>query len=36
MPIVSDGDEAIAYLSKQGQYADTERFVVPQLWVFST
>lgn len=31
MSIVSDGDEAIAYLSKEGQYADTERFPVPLL-----
>lgn len=31
MSIVSDGDEAIAYLSKQGQYADTDRFPTPLL-----
>ena len=31
MSIVSDGDEAIAYLAKEGQYADTESFPVPLL-----
>ncbi|MCC0179740.1 response regulator [Waterburya agarophytonicola K14] len=31
MSIVSDGDEAIAYLSRQGQYVDTERFPIPLL-----
>ena len=31
MSIVADGDEAVAYLSKKGQYADTEAFPVPSL-----
>ena len=31
MSIVSDGDEAISYLAKQGKYADTESFPVPLL-----
>ena len=31
MSIVGDGDEAIAYLSQEGQYADTENFPVPIL-----
>jgi len=31
MSIVADGDEAIAYLSRQGKYADTEAFPVPSL-----
>ena len=31
MSIVTDGDEAIAYLSQDGQYADTESFPVPLL-----
>lgn len=31
MSIVSDGDEAIAYLSRQGKYADTERYPMPLL-----
>ena len=31
MSIVADGDEAIAYLSKQGKYADTEHFPAPFL-----
>lgn len=29
MTIVSDGDEAIAYLSQQGKYADTETYSTP-------
>ena len=31
MSIVSDGDEAIAYLSQERQYANTEKFPVPVL-----
>ena len=31
MSIVSDGDEAIAYLSQTGQYADIEKFPIPSL-----
>ena len=31
MSIVADGDEAVAYLSREGQYADTESFPVPLL-----
>lgn len=29
--IVSDGDEAVAYLSREGEYADETRFPVPML-----
>jgi len=29
--IVSDGDEAIAYLARQGKYADTDNYPVPSL-----
>jgi len=29
--IVSDGDEAVAYLSRTKQYADTEKFPIPSL-----
>ena len=29
--IVSDGDEAISYLSRKGMYANTQRFPVPLL-----
>jgi len=31
MSIVSDGDEAIAYLARQGKYGDTEQYPVPLL-----
>lgn len=31
MSIVSDGDEAVDYLSQQGEYADVTRFPVPLL-----
>ena len=31
MSIVSDGDEAIAYLSQTGQYADIEKYPIPLL-----
>ena len=31
MSIVSDGDEAVAYLSKRGKYADSEQYPVPLL-----
>ena len=31
LSIVSDGDEAVAYLSQEGQYADETRFPVPML-----
>ena len=31
MSIVADGDEAIAYLSQTGQYADVEQFPIPSL-----
>lgn len=31
MSIVSDGDEAISYLSRKGMYADTQRFPIPLL-----
>ena len=31
MSIVSDGDEAIAYLARQDKYADTERYPIPLL-----
>lgn len=31
MSIVANGDEAIAYLSQEGQYANTESFPVPLL-----
>lgn len=31
MMIVSDGDEAIAYLSREGQYADTKTYPTPIL-----
>ena len=31
MSIVADGDEAIAYLSREGQYANKEKFPVPTL-----
>lgn len=29
--VVSDGDEAVAYLSRANQYADTEKFPIPSL-----
>ena len=31
MSIVSDGDEAIAYLSKTGKYADSQKYPIPLL-----
>ena len=31
MSIVADGDQAVAYLAREGEYADTERFPVPML-----
>ena len=31
MSIAADGDEAIAYLNREGQYADKEKFPVPTL-----
>lgn len=31
LTIVSDGDEAILYLQRQGKYADAERFPMPAL-----
>ena len=31
MSIVSDGDEAVAYLSQTGQYKDIDRFPIPLL-----
>lgn len=31
LTIVSDGDEAISYLQRQGKYADSDRFPLPAL-----
>ena len=31
LSIVEDGDEAVAYLAREGQYKDTERFPAPIL-----
>ena len=31
LSMVEDGDEAVAYLAREGQYADTERFPPPGL-----